>query len=52
MILLAIPSQQNLMWKVSLPMMANIKVYDSTNTQIASTPSAASITGGDVFAVN
>ena len=38
--------------KYHFPIMANIKVYDSTNTQIASTSSAVSITGGDVFAVN
>jgi hypothetical protein len=38
--------------KYHFPMMANIKVYDSTNTQIASTSDAVSITGGDVFTVN
>ena len=38
--------------KYHFPITANIKVYDATNTQIASTSSATSITGGDVFTVN
>ena len=38
--------------KYHFPIMAYIKVYDSTNTQVASTSSMINITGGDVFAVN
>lgn len=33
----------------SLPLVANIKVYNSTNTLIANTSSAVNISGGDVY---
>ncbi len=35
--------------KYSLPLTANIQVYDSTNTLVASTSSPATIWGGDVY---
>ncbi len=40
------------MAKYAQPMNANIEVYDTTNTQIASTSSAVNIWGGDVYKDN
>jgi len=38
--------------KFHFPLVANIAIYDSSNTLVASTPSPANIFGGDVYAVN
>jgi hypothetical protein len=38
--------------KYSLPLTANIKVYDSTNNLVASTSSAKTMWGGDTYAVS